>query len=103
MVTTGKPQQTREQRLEHLAEANRVRSSKAALKRDLAAQRLSFAEAIADERSRRCQVLELLQATPRIGKIKAPLICRSANVPTTRRIENLSSADRLALLKIIPA
>jgi len=73
------------------------------VKRDLAAQRLSFAEAIEDERSRRCQVLELLQATPRIGKIKAPRICRLAGVPTTRRIENLSSSESRALLKTIPA
>ena len=55
------------------------------------------AEALCDERARRCTVLELLQAAPAIGRIKAARICARTGISPTRRIEDLGRDDRIAL------
>lgn len=85
------PARTLEQRMSALAEANRIRSGKSKLKREIKARRLSAIDALSDPLSAYLRLDELILAIPKMGRVKcAKLLAREVELAPSKRIGSLS-------------
>lgn len=100
------PQRSLEQRMDALARANRIRTYRAALKRDVAAGRKSAVDVIVagadpvvggDRRLETMPVYELIRAVPKVGRVKADKILRHARVSPSKTLGGLTQRQRLEL------
>ena len=91
-MTTGTlANRTLDQRLQALAKANRIRSGKSRLKREIKARRLSAVDALDDPASAYMRLDELLLAVPKIGRVKcAKLLSKEVELAPSKRIGALS-------------
>lgn len=98
MTTIADP--VADQRLAALAAANRVRQTKAAAKRRLAAGELRLAQVLADPPPEfaECYVAELLRAAPFVGQTKARRLLARLAIGEQRRVRELTERQRLSLL-----
>jgi hypothetical protein len=77
------PDRSLEQRLTALTEANRVRSHRAEVKRDLGAG---------------AKVVELIRATPKLGRVKAERALKLAAVSPSKTLGGLTDRQRRDLV-----
>lgn len=91
------------QRLEALEKANRTRSARAELKRDLRAGRRMVVDVIADPPgcAASMTVLDALLAAPKVGRVKAARMLRVAGVSPSRPLGALSVRQRAALVALL--
>lgn len=101
------PDKSREQRLDALERANRIRSYRAELKRKLKAGRVTIRAVLiagaTDERLVTAKVIDLLLATPKIGRVKAKRLLVTAKVSPSKTVGGLSPRQREELLALVPA
>lgn len=96
------PTLTPEQRQAALAKAAEVRSARAAIKAELKAGKTSLAAVLgrADEPAvGKMKVAALLEALPKVGKVKAAEILAELEIAPTRRVTGLGERQRAALLE----
>jgi hypothetical protein len=98
------------QHLEALEKAQRIRLAIAALKRDVAAGRLTVAEALEDPRSRgRFPISDLLMAQPRWGRARARRALLEAScaggalllIPEAKRVDELTPGQRERIVAVL--
>lgn len=100
------PTLTPEQRADALAKATAVRSARAEIKNQLktGATTLSVVLDRADEPAvGKMRVAALLEALPKIGKVKAAEIMTELDIAENRRIAGLGERQRAALVERFPA
>lgn len=91
-----------EQRANTLAKAAEVRSERAAIKADLKAGTTSLANVLgrADESAvGKMKVQALLEALPKVGKVKAQEIMAELEIAENRRVSGLGERQRAGLLE----
>lgn len=102
-ATMRVPDRTTAQRLEALANANRIRSRRAQLKRDVKACREDPVElvmrppAFADA----MHVRDLLLAVPKLGHVKVDKALRIAGVSPAKTLAGLSGRQRQELARLL--
>lgn len=99
MVAGRAPARSLEQRMEALLKANEVRSYRAVLKRDLKAGRVSLLDVIAapPEEVDTAKVLDLLMASPKIGRVKAMKLLGQVKASPSKTVGGLSRRQRVEL------
>ncbi|MBD8505283.1 integration host factor [Hoyosella sp. G463] len=97
------PQLTDEQRAAALAKAAEARRARAALKEQLKRGgtdlKQVLADAETDEILGKMKVSALLEALPKVGKVKARDIMTELEIAPTRRLRGLGDRQRKALLE----
>ena len=99
------PQRSTQQRRAALAQANRVRTKRAALKADLKAGRCSLAALLAEppEYLASAKVVELLVAVPGYGPAKAARLLERRRVNPKKTVAGLSERQRDELIEALEA
>lgn len=92
-----------EQRRAALARANELRLHRAGVKRELRAGRVSLRSLLLgdDDGLQGILVLDLLLATPRVGRVKASKVLSRARVAPSRQLRSLTERQRLELLGLL--
>ncbi|NKS56340.1 integration host factor [Rhodococcus hoagii] len=97
------PDFTPEQRAANLEKAAAVRKARAALRKDLGAGKITLAEIFTradhDDVAGKTQVMMLLTAMPRIGKIKASAILDELDIHHGRTARSLGPNQRQKLIE----
>ena len=97
------PQLTPEQRAEALAKAAAARRERAAVKNRLKNAQGSLKDVIAEGKANdvigKMKVSALLEALPKVGKVKAQEIMTELEIAPTRRLRGLGDRQRRALLE----
>lgn len=97
------PQLTDEQRKEALAKAAEARKARAELKADLKRGATTLQDVLdkadSDEIIGKTKVVALLEALPKVGKVKAREIMEELEIAPTRRLRGLGDRQRRALLE----
>lgn len=98
------PKLTNQQRLDALIKADKVRSRRAVIKKEIKAGKISFQEllemATGEDALAGMKVLTALECIPGIGKVKARRKLKEINVSEVRRIKGLNQKQRDALLSL---
>lgn len=92
------PERTYKQRRDALIEANRIRTHRARLKRDLAAGRVSLEAVLDDPDCATMKVFEALVCLPKIGRVKANRIVTRARISPSKTCGGLSVRQRRELV-----
>ena len=97
------PARSPEQRLHALAKANQVRSARAQLKRDLAANSVELTRILADPPpcAHTARVRELLVAVPGIGPARASRALSHCRIAEAKTIAGLSGRQRAELIDLL--
>lgn len=107
MATTYIDEQQRalEQRRAGLAKANRHRSYRVALKRDLKAGRRSVADIILDPPPEvaTMRIFDLLLAAPKFGRVKVTKILSRGQVSPSREVGKLTVRERCVIIAKLEA
>ncbi|MEY2974872.1 MAG: hypothetical protein RIR49_1292 [Actinomycetota bacterium] len=95
------PRLTPEQREAALAKAAAARAARADIKARLKMGSLTLAEALAsdDANIAKIKVVSLLEALPKLGKVKARRIMEEIGIADNRRVQGLGAQQRAALLE----
>lgn len=97
------PQLTDEQRKAALAKAAEARKARAELKENLKRGNTNLREVLdkaeSDEIIGKTKVSALLEALPKVGKVKAKEIMEQLEIAQTRRLRGLGDRQRRALLE----
>ncbi|MGX9296754.1 integration host factor, actinobacterial type [Tsukamurella paurometabola] len=96
------PTLTPEQRANALAKAAEVRAARAAIKADLKAGKTTLAAVLgrADEPAvGKLKVSALLEALPKVGKVRAAEIMEELEIAENRRVSGLGDRQRAGLLE----
>ncbi|CAB0800300.1 integration host factor [Corynebacterium diphtheriae] len=97
------PKLTDEQRKEALAKAAEARKARAELKEQLKRSDITLKEVLdkasSDEIIGKTKVSALLEALPKVGKVKAKEIMEELEIAQTRRLRGLGDRQRRALLE----
>lgn len=97
------PQLTDEQRKAALAKAAEARKARAELKENLKRGNTNLKEVLdkaeSDEIIGKTKVSALLEALPKVGKVKAREIMEELEIAQTRRLRGLGDRQRRALLE----
>ncbi|MFV8380244.1 integration host factor [Corynebacterium hindlerae] len=97
------PKLTDEQRKEALAKAAEARKARAELKEQLKRGGTNLKEVLdkaqSDEIIGKTKVSALLEAMPKVGKVKAKEIMEELEIAQTRRLRGLGDRQRRALLE----
>lgn len=95
------PSQSRSQRLEALARANRVRHDRAAIKDDLRHGKSRIAELLVDPPAclLTASLAEILLAVPGLGKVGVRRLLNSCRISPSKRIGGLSERQRGEILR----
>ena len=102
-VAMSAPDRTLKQRLEALENANRIRSARAELKRELKAGRRSVVPLVAapPEFIDSMKIFDLLLAAPKVGRVKANKWLSRARVSPSKTLGGLSERQRMELVSLI--
>lgn len=100
---TSTPDRALTQRMEALHRANVVRVSKAKLKRDLKAGHVTLADVLFDppECVLTAKVLELLLATPKVGRVKAQKALVRTQTSPSKTVGGLTHRQRHELVMLL--
>ena len=92
-----------EQRLDALKRANKVRTDRAKLKKDLTTGRARIGDVLQDppECVHTAKVNALLLVLPKFGRVRVSKALATARVTAATRIEDLSDTQRAALARAI--
>ena len=97
------PPLTPEQRAAALEKAAAARKARAALKVRLKSQGVTLAEVLdsgeTDEAVGKMKVVAVLEAMPKVGKVKAQKLMEALEISPARRVRGLGAKQREALLK----
>ena len=97
------PQLTDEQRAAALAKAAEARKARAELKERLKKGETNLAQVLADAENNeilgKMKVSALLEALPKVGKVKAQELMTELEIAPTRRVRGLGDRQRKALLE----
>lgn len=85
------------QRRDALEEANRVRSYRAELKRDLKAGRKVLADVLEDPDCATAKVFDILLALPKMGRVKVNRVHVRARISPSKTIGGMSVRQRIDL------
>lgn len=103
MSATATPQRSLTQRMEALQQANEIRTTRAAWKRDVKAGRADplvvLAEPPAEFAS--MKVFDALMALPKVGRVKALTLLRSAQASPSKTLAGLSERQRNELVLLL--
>jgi hypothetical protein len=94
------PERSLHQRMDALARANRIRSERARLKRELKAGRLSIHTLLLDppEYLETAKVFDMLLAVPKYGRVKVSKILSTCRISPSKTIGGLSERQRSELV-----
>jgi hypothetical protein len=98
------PDRSRKQRADALERANLIRTYRAGLKRDLKAGRVRIGDVLAnvDDRVATMKVLDVLLATPKVGRVKALKVLANARISPSKTVGGLTVRQRLELYREAP-
>jgi hypothetical protein len=100
-MVVGLPELTAQDRAAASAAALAARRRRAAVKEGLAAGDVSIADVLAladdDKSLAKMRVLDLLEAVPRIGPVRAQAIMEQLDIAATRRLRGLGERQRRGL------
>jgi hypothetical protein len=102
MVRPMVPDRSVAQRKAALAEANRIRTRRAGVKRDLKHGRVNARAVLTDPDCATAKIVELLLAMPKVGRVKAHRMLTRARISPSKTIGRLSERQRLELLSMLP-
>lgn len=91
------PTRTHEQRLAALAEGNRIRSYRKAIKAKLTAGEVTILDLRDDPDMQSARVLDFLLAEPQVGVVKANQLIRHARISPSKTFRGLTDRQWLAL------
>ena len=83
-----------EQRMSALQRANQIKDDAFAIRRDVAAGRLTVADALDDERADSMTVMSLLMAQPRWGRTRSLNLLQPRWISESRRVRQLTDRQR---------
>lgn len=94
------PERSLNQRMDALARANRIRSERARLKRELKAGRLSIHTLLLDppEYLETAKVFDMMLAVPKYGRVKVNKILSTCRISPSKTIGGLSERQRSELV-----
>src|SRR5712691_232496 len=97
------PAQTRDQRMRALRRANEIRSSRAALKKELASGRVRIEDLLAQppDWARTAKVSALLLALPKIGPARAARVLGQCRIAPSKTVAGLSERQRGELIELL--
>jgi hypothetical protein len=100
---TGAPARSRQQRLDALQTANRIRSTRAVLKVELKAGRADFLALLIDppEWLMTAKIFDILLALPKVGRVKANKALQRGSISPSKTIGGLSDRQRGELVAIV--
>jgi hypothetical protein len=99
----GAPERSLNQRMDALARANRIRTERAQLKRDLKAGRLSIHALLLNppEYVETAKVFDMLLAVPKYGRVKVNKILALCRISPSKTIGGLSERQRSELVSLL--
>lgn len=99
-ATFATPERSLQQRMDALQEANRIRSYRAVVKREIKAGRRSIIDELVEvhELMATMKVLDLLLAVPKVGRVKAMKVLNRERISPSKTVGGLSERQRLALV-----
>ena len=95
------PTLTEEQRKEALAKAAEARKARAELKAELKAEKVTLKDILSkqgDDIVGKMKVSAVLEALPKVGKVRARKIMEKLDISATRRVRGLGAKQKDALL-----
>jgi hypothetical protein len=97
------PERSIDQRLDALARANRIRSERARLKRELKAGRLSIHMILLEppEFIETAKVFDMMLAVPKYGRVKVNKILAQCRIAPSKTIGGLSDRQRSELVSLL--
>ncbi len=97
------PERSFNQRMDALARANRIRTERAQLKRDLKAGRLSIQALLRNppEYVETAKVFDLMLAVPKYGRVKVNKILAHCRIAPSKTIGGLSERQRSELIHLL--
>jgi hypothetical protein len=97
------PERSLNQRMDALARANRIRTERAQLKRDLKAGRLSIHALLLDppEYIETAKVFDMMLAVPKYGRVKVNKILAHCRIAPSKTIGGLSERQRSELVSLL--
>ena len=97
------PERSLHQRMDALARANRIRTERAQLKRDLKAGRLSIHTLLLNppEYVETAKVFDMLLAVPKYGRVKVNKILAHCRISPSKTIGGLSERQRSELVSLL--
>lgn len=96
------PERSLKQRLAALERANRIRSTRAVLKRDLRAGRITMQTLLDHEDCATMKVVDALLAMPKVGRTKAHRALATARLSPSKTLSGLTARQRHELLDLLP-
>jgi hypothetical protein len=96
------PERSLRQRMDALSYANTVRVYRANFKRDLKAGRRKLVEVLIDppEMIEGAKIIDLLLATPKIGRVKADKLLRRAHISPSKTVGGMTERQRNELIAL---
>ena len=88
------PERSLAQRLDALEEANRIRTYRANLKRDVKARRVRWVDVLDRQEVQTMKVFDLLLAVPKLGRVKVSKIVTMCRVSPSKTIGGLTQRQR---------
>jgi hypothetical protein len=95
------PERSLEQRTAALKKANRIRSARAEIKRQLGAGRKTFEQLFDEPACATMKVVDALLAMPKVGRVKANRALTIARVSPSKTIAGLSTRQRRELTNAV--
>lgn len=97
------PERDLAQRLDALARANRVRSWRAEMKRDVKGGRRTITGLLGapPEKLETMKVLDLILLAPKVGRVKAMKMLNAARIAPSKTVGGLSERQRRELLVLL--
>ena len=102
-IAPSAPFRSLDQRMAALEEANRIRSRRAQLKRDLKAQRATLLDVLETPPDwlDTAKVFDILLAAPKVGRVKASKALNRAGVSPSKTIGGMTDRQRHDLLDLL--
>jgi S13-like protein len=99
-ISNAAPERSLDQRMEALRRANRIRSKRAQLKRDLKAGKVKVQTLLLDppEYLLTAKVFDMLLAVPKYGRVKANRVLNQCRISPSKTIGGLSERQRAELV-----
>jgi hypothetical protein len=95
-TSAAAPERSPDQRMEALKRANRIRSARARLKKDMKAGKATIQALLLDppEYVQTAKVFDMLLAVPKYGRVKANRILNQCRISPSKTIGGLSERQR---------
>ncbi len=102
-ATAAVPERSHKQRLNALARANEIRTSRAQLKRDLKAGKTKIETLLTDPPDwvLSAKVFDMILAVPKYGRVKANRILNQCRISPSKTIGGLSARQRDELVHML--